>query len=118
MTTDNRTETARLTWGDCPGVERDPERLAGAWTFGHTRLPLHVVFENLGGGVSIKEITGQFGVTEGQIRDVLAHATRCADHPRAQSHQQQPLRGLLICLSPGHQGGGTPRRQGVKEAAT
>lgn len=76
MATDNRTETASLTWGDCPGVERDPERLAGAWTFGNTRLPLHAVFENLAGGVSIQEITEQFSVTEEQIRTVLAHAAR------------------------------------------
>ena len=76
MATDNRTETASLTWGDCPGVERDPERLAGAWTFGNTRLPLHAVFENLAGGVSIEEITEQFSVTEEQIRTVLAHAAR------------------------------------------
>ena len=52
-----------LTWGDCHGVERDPERLAGAWTFGNTRLPLHTVFDNLASGATIEEITEQFSVT-------------------------------------------------------
>ncbi|MDE2843410.1 MAG: DUF433 domain-containing protein [Chloroflexota bacterium] len=76
MATDNRTEKAKLTWGDCPGVGRDPERLAGAWTFSNTRLPLEAVFENLASGLSFEEITEQFSVSEDQIRTVLAHAAR------------------------------------------
>ena len=28
MSTEERTAGMRLNWGDCPGVERDPERLA------------------------------------------------------------------------------------------
>ena len=66
----------RATRGNLPGVERDPERLAGAWTFGNSRLPLHAVFENLAAGVTIEEITEQFSVTEQQIRTVLAHVAR------------------------------------------
>ncbi len=74
----HRGEPARgkLDWGDCPGVERDPERMAGAWTFGNTRLPLHPIFENLAGGATIPEITRQFSVTWEQIRAVLSHTGR------------------------------------------
>ena len=28
MSTEEKTAGMRLNWGDCPGVERDPERLA------------------------------------------------------------------------------------------
>ena len=40
MSTGEKTAGKRLNWGDCPGVERNPDRLSGAWTFGNTRLPL------------------------------------------------------------------------------
>ena len=82
MSTDKKTAARKLTWGDCPGVERDPQRLAGAWTFGNTRLPLHAVFENLAGSVTIQEITEQFSVTEHQIQTVLAHVGRMLDEDR------------------------------------
>lgn len=71
-----------LTWGDCPGVERHPDRLSGAWTFGNTRLPIHTVFNNLAGGLTIQEITQEFSVTEEQIKTVLAHAARMLDEDR------------------------------------
>ena len=82
MSTEERTARKRLNWGDCPGVERDPERLAGAWTFGNTRLPLHAVFENLAGGATILEVTRQFSVTEDQIKTVLAHTARMLEEDR------------------------------------
>ena len=74
MSTEEETVGKRLGWGDCPGVERDPGRLAGAWTFGNTRLPIWTVFENLAGGSTIQEITENFHVTDEQVRTVLAHA--------------------------------------------
>ncbi len=77
MSTDGKITGRRLGWGDCPGVERDPDRLAGAWTFGNTRLPLYAaVFENLAGGAIIQEVTRQFSVSEEQIKTVLAHVAR------------------------------------------
>ena len=63
-------------------MERDPDRPAGAWTFGNTRLPLHAVFENLDGGATIQEVTRQFSVTEEQIRTVLAHTARMLKEDR------------------------------------
>ena len=82
MSTDGKIAGKRLGWGDCPGVERDPGRLAGAWTFGNTRLPLHAVFENLAGGATIQEVTRQFSVTEEQIKTVLAHVARMLEEDR------------------------------------
>ena len=82
MSTDGKIAGERQGWGDCPGVERDPGRLAGAWTFGNTRLPLHAVFENLAGGATIQEVTRQFSVTEEQIKTVLAHAARMPEEDR------------------------------------
>ena len=76
MPTEEKTTGKRLDWGDCPGVERDPGRLAGAWTFGNTRLPIWTVFENLAGGSTIQEITRNFHVGEEQARTVLAHASK------------------------------------------
>ena len=82
MSTDEKTAGKRLCWGDCPGVERDPDRLAGAWTFGNTRLPLHAVFENLAGGATLQEVPRQFSVTEDQIKTVLAHTARMLEEDR------------------------------------
>lgn len=82
MSTDEKTAGKRLGWDDCPGVERDPGRLAEAWTFGNTRLPLHAIFENLAGGATIQEVTRQFSVTEAQIRAVLAHTARMLEEDR------------------------------------
>ena len=85
MSTEEKTAEKRLSWGDCPGVERDPGRLAGAWTFGNTRLPIWTVFENLAGGSTIQEITDNFHVTDKQVRTVLAHASKML--------QEEPLHG-------------------------
>ena len=82
MSTEKMNAAKKLSWGDCPGIERDPERLAGAWTFGQTRLPLHAVFENLAGGATIQEVTRQFSVSEEQIKTVLAHVARMLEEDR------------------------------------
>ena len=82
MSTEEKTAAKRLGWGDCPGVERDPGRLAGAWTFGNTRLPIWTVFENLAGGSTIQEITENFHVTDEQVRTVLAHASQMLQEDR------------------------------------
>ena len=82
MSTEKISGAKKLSWSDCPGVERDAQRLAGAWTFGKTRLPVHAVFENLAGGATIQEVTQQFSVTEEQIKAVLAHAARMLEEDR------------------------------------
>ena len=82
MSTEEETAGKRLGWSDCLGVERDPGRLAGAWTFGHTRLPIWTVFENLAGGSTIQEITENFHVTDEQVRTVLVHASKMLQEDR------------------------------------
>jgi uncharacterized protein (DUF433 family) len=63
-------------------MERDPERVSGAWTFKGTRVPIVALFENLEGGASITDFVEWFpGVTIEQTRAVLEHAARSALTP-------------------------------------
>ena len=61
-----------LDWSSCPAVERDPERVSGAWVFRGTRVPVSALFENLEDGVQISEFVDLFpGVIIEQVRAVL-----------------------------------------------
>ena len=83
MTTEGNGEAKPLGWEDCPLVGRDPKRLGGAWTVGNTRLPIHAIFDNLGAGATIKELTEWFeGLTEEQVRGILTHAARMLEQDR------------------------------------
>ena len=42
-----------IDWSTCVAVERDPERVSGAWLFRGTRVPVAAVFENLEDDVTI-----------------------------------------------------------------
>jgi len=58
-------------------VERDPQRVSGAWVFGDSRIPVAALFENLEDGVSLAEFVELFpGVSEQQARQVLEHVAR------------------------------------------
>jgi uncharacterized protein (DUF433 family) len=66
-----------LWWAGCTAVERDPQRLSGAWVFRGTRVPVAALFENLEDGISLTEFVELFpGVTQEQARLVLEHAAR------------------------------------------
>ena len=66
-----------IDWSSCPAVERDPDRVSGAWVFGGTRVPVSALFENLEDGAQIAEFLDWFpGVTLEQARTVLEHAAR------------------------------------------
>lgn len=66
-----------LDWSSCPAVERDPQRVSGAWVFGGTRIPVSALFENLEDGVQITQFVDWFpGVTIDQVRAVLDHAAK------------------------------------------
>ena len=83
MTMQEKSGKKLLGWGDCPGVARDPRRVGGAWTFGNSRLPLYIVFQNLAGGATIEEVTQWFeGITAQQIKEVLAHLARMLEEDR------------------------------------
>lgn len=71
-----------IDWSSCPAVERDPERLSGAWTFRHTRVPVAALFENLEDGAQATQFVEWFpGVTLEQVRAVLEHAAKSALAP-------------------------------------
>ena len=69
--------TSQLDWADCSAVERDPQRVSGAWVFRGTRIPVAALFENLEDGITLAEFVELFpGVTLEQARSVLEHAAR------------------------------------------
>ena len=64
-----------LDWSSCSAVERDPDRVSGAWVFRGTRVPVSALFENLEDGVQITQFVEWFpGVTIEQVRVVLDYA--------------------------------------------
>jgi uncharacterized protein (DUF433 family) len=67
---------AQLDWSQCPAVESIPGKVSGAWVLKGTRMPVQTIFENLGAGLSIKEIKEVFDVTEGEVKAVLHFATQ------------------------------------------
>jgi uncharacterized protein (DUF433 family) len=68
-----------IDWSSCPVVERDAERVGGAWVFRGTRVPVAALFENLEDGVTLDQFTELFaGVSREQARAVLEHAARSA----------------------------------------
>ena len=71
-----------LDWSSCPAVERDAERVSGAWVFRGTRVPVSALFENLEDGAEITQFVEWFpGVTVEQVRAVLDHAAKEVDIP-------------------------------------
>jgi uncharacterized protein (DUF433 family) len=63
-----------LDWTTCEAVERDPEKVGGAWLFCGTRVPVSALFMNLADGATVEQFLGWFpGVARSQIDAVLAH---------------------------------------------
>ena len=61
-----------MKWINCHAVERDPERVSGAWVFKGTRVPVRALFENLEDGATVDEFLEWFpGVTRSQVEAVL-----------------------------------------------
>ena len=66
-----------LDWSTCSAVERDPERVSGAWVFKGTRVPVKALFENLEEDASVDDFLKWFpGVTREQVLTVLNHAEK------------------------------------------
>lgn len=71
-------------WSSCSAVERDPQRVGGAWVFRDTRVPVSALFENLEDGVEITQFVDWFpGVSIEQVRAVLDHAAKSLTQPQA-----------------------------------
>lgn len=59
-------------WEKCEAVERDPDKVSGAWVFRGTRVPVPALFENLKDGASIEQFLEWFpGVKRSQVEAVL-----------------------------------------------
>lgn len=63
-----------IDWSDCAAVERDPERVSGAWVFRGSRVPVAALFENLEDGVTLDQFGELFpGVAPEAMRTVLEY---------------------------------------------
>lgn len=64
-------------WTTCTAIERDPEKVSGAWVFRGTRVPVTALFENLRDGATIEQFLSWFpGVERWQVESVLDHETQ------------------------------------------
>ena len=64
-----------IDWTNCPAVERNPDRVSGAWVFRRTRVPVSALFVNLEGGATVDEFLEWFpGVSRELVNGVLEHA--------------------------------------------
>jgi uncharacterized protein (DUF433 family) len=66
-------------WDKCDEVERDPDKVSGAWVFRGTRVPVATLFENLRDGATVDEFLTWFpGVERSQVEAVLDHEAASA----------------------------------------
>ena len=73
-----------LDWTSCPAVERQADKVSGAWVFRGTRVPVSALFSNIEGGATIDEFLEWFpGVSREDVKNVLEHASRSLDDPLA-----------------------------------
>ncbi len=49
-----------IDWRTCPGIDRSPDRVSGAWVFKRTRVPVRALFENLEDGASVDDFLEWF----------------------------------------------------------
>jgi uncharacterized protein (DUF433 family) len=72
-----------MDWTRCNAVERDVEKVSGAWVFRGTRVPVTALFENLEGGASIDDFLSWFpGVSREQVVAVLEYAIKTLEEDR------------------------------------
>src|SRR6185436_13332928 len=61
-----------IDWSTCAAVERDPDRVSGAWVFKGTRVPVAALFENLEDGALASQFVDWFpGGTPVPLRNLL-----------------------------------------------
>jgi len=65
-----------MDWSGCPLVEIVPGKVSGAPILKGTRLPADVIVENYAGGSPVEEIEENFGISQSDIRTILAYADR------------------------------------------
>ncbi|MXY67357.1 MAG: DUF433 domain-containing protein [Acidobacteriia bacterium] len=65
------------SWNTCRAIERDPDKVSGAWVFRGTRVPVAALFENLKDGATVEQFLDWFpGVERWQAESVLDHERR------------------------------------------
>ena len=74
---------AQLDLSQCTAVASIPGKLSGVWVLKGTRMPVQTIFENLEAGLSVREITEVFDVTEQEIKAVLHFATQSLERAPA-----------------------------------
>ncbi len=71
-----------IDWSKCPGVERIPGKVSGAWLFTDTRLPVSALFENLEAGATVEEFMEWFQMEdEWKVSAVLKHVAASLKAP-------------------------------------
>ena len=68
--------TGKVDWSECAQVEIDPLRVSGRPVIKGTRMPVEDILSNYEYGVSVEEISEQFGIEAGTIQKVLSYAER------------------------------------------
>ena len=69
-------------WEQCSAIERDPDRVSGAWVFRETRVPVSALFENLRDGATVEQFLEWFpGVDAWKVEAVLAHEVTSLEEP-------------------------------------
>ncbi len=64
-------------WSALPEIERDPDRVSGAWVFRGTRVPVTALFETLRDGATVDQFLEWFpGASRAQVAAVLDHEAR------------------------------------------
>jgi uncharacterized protein (DUF433 family) len=64
----------QVDWSGCALVEVDPEIQSGAPVLRGTRVPVSAIVDNAEYGLSAREISEQFAVSEAQVRAILIYA--------------------------------------------
>ncbi len=64
----------QVDWSECALIEVDPEIQSGAPVVAGTRVPVSAIVDNAEYGLSAREISQQFAVSEAQVRDILQYA--------------------------------------------
>jgi len=66
-----------IDWSQCPHVEKNSERVSGAWVFCGTRVPVSALFENLEAGATVDDFIEWFpAVSHEQADAVLAFTAK------------------------------------------
>lgn len=73
-----------MNWALCTAVDRNPNKLGGAWCFAGTRLAVVDLFEHLDKGSTIDEFLEWFpDISAEQVHEVLRFAKASLEQPAA-----------------------------------